>query len=327
MAQPARVELNKSSSVEEKESGHANLNLWEKIEEKLPEPAPAEEIEKLLKDLFNQDFQVRVSAINQLSKLGQAAAVRLVEMLKKDPTDSTGLFQITYALEEIGKKSIPALLNALYRIEDFKTTLDISLMENIVETLIRLRDKSSAGWLAQQINKINQNLRAIEQKTGLPETNKEKNGTSPLGAGLRCHSANEVLNRDQSASGGKKKYELYQTARFKIHDLLGEMEAPDGLDDLLILLGDGTKRVPVDIIETLAKVGDRRALVPLIRLYPIESTISEWGARFIKLTFREIVKREKISKFDKMFKVISAEEKKNLDKIFPNQRITPTKNI
>jgi len=111
-------------------------------------------------------------------------------------------------------------------------------------------------------------------------------------------------------------------ARMKIHCLLGEMNSPVGLDDLLALLGDGTKRVPGDIIETLAKIGNRNALVPLVRMYPVESEISELGARYIKETCRAIIRREKLSKSDPLFDKLTEPEKDNLNKILSGLKIS-----
>lgn len=279
-----------------------NLKLWEKIDDKSPADISETDVLSFLSGVFSSDFEVRTSALSRLSRLGSVAAQRLVDILVKNPTDSTLLFQVTYVLEEIGKRAVPSLIEALKKVNEFKRPTDLTLLENITETLIRLNDKNAVPILISYIN----NIKEIIHKT--QSHNNVSNGST------------EPLRDPVKDNTHKKLAEIYQTARLRIHDLLGEMGTREGLDDLLSLLDDGTKRVHEDVIETLGKIGDHRALIPLLRLYPVELTISELGARFIKLTFREIVRREKISRQNSIFKNLSREEKETLDKIFPRLR-------
>jgi HEAT repeat protein len=68
-----------------------------------------------------------------------------------------------------------------------------------------------------------------------------------------------------------------------------------GLEDLLSLLGDERKRVSSGLFELLAKIGDKRALVPLARLYAIEEPVSSSGAHLIREAIREIARRDHLS--------------------------------
>lgn len=278
--------------IDQSELDKLNLKLWEKIDGKLPADISETDVLSLLSGVFSSDFEIRTTALARLNRLGQVAAQRLVDVLVKNPTESTMVFQITYALEEIGKRAVPPLLEALKKVE-LRKPVDLTMFENITQTLIRLNDKSAVTILIGYINNINQDVKKIQSANGL------SNG---------------------HADNAKKSYEFYQTARMRIHDTLGDMNAREGLDDLLLLLDDGKKRVHVDIIETLRKVGDHRALVPLLRLYPIELTISELGARYIKLTFREIVRREKVTRQNHIFKSLAPEEKDILDKLYPHTK-------
>jgi hypothetical protein len=271
-----------------------NLKLWEKIDDKPLSEVSDADILSLVPGIFSSDFEIRNSTIARLNRLGALAAQKLVDILFKNPTDSTLAFQVSAALEEIGKRAVPPLIEALKKINDFKKPTDLTLLESITETLIRLNDKSAVPVLIDYINNINQEL----QKS-------VANGNQANGS---------------AEAAGKKPSDFYQTVRLCIHDLLGDLGTREGLDDLLQLLGDGTKRVHVEVIETLRKVGDQRALVPLVRLYPVELTISELGARYIKLTFREIIRREKIAKQGAVFKNMTSEEKETLSKIYPNSR-------
>jgi hypothetical protein len=87
------------------------------------------------------------------------------------------------------------------------------------------------------------------------------------------------------------------------------------------MLGDGYKRIREGVIDALAKIGDKRALVPLIRLYNLELDISYSGAKNIKHAFREIVRREKILPRDPVFEDITHQERLTLEKfLYPKLR-------
>lgn len=303
---PADQENLPSSESLNHNTDQLSLKFRDKADEKeVAGKVSEDEIQTLLSNIFSPDYETKETALSNLRKAAQPAAQCLVNILVKDPTDATATFQIIYALEEIGKTAIAPLLDALKQIEDFKKPADIARLANIAEALIRLNDKSAAGYLVQQINKVGQETKRI-----LGQGNNSSAAKTSTGNGRE-------LNLDTAT---RKKLELHQTAQLKIHSLLGEMGIKEGMNDLLFLLGNGRNRVHSDIIEALSKIGDKKSLVPLIRLYSIESNISELGARFIKFTFREIVRREKTSKTDPVFNRLSSEERENLDKLFPRQR-------
>jgi HEAT repeat protein len=289
----SRNQIDPVDLTDQHELDKLNLKLWDKIDGKMPEDVSELDILLLISALVSSDFDIRAAAISQLNRFGQFAVKHLVSILVKNPTDSTLLFKVTYALEEIGKRAVPSLLEALKHVE-FKSPVDLTLLENITETLIRLNDKSAVPVLIGYIKQVNAELSKLQPSSG---------------------SAKEAIDSHQ-----RKMDEFYNTVRLRIHDLLGDMNSAEGLDDLLILLGDGKKRVHVDVIETIRKVGDKRALIPLVNLYPTELNISELGARYIKLTFREIVRREKISRNHAIFQNISHEEKDVLERLFPGKK-------
>ena len=280
------------------ESDQWNLQLWEKFEDKnASQLQPSEtEIQSILDSIFAEDFAVRQQNINKLTRLGPVLARHLVDTLVKHTTNNTLLFQITYALEVIGKPAVKSLMEAINNMGELKDALNVANLENIAETLIRINDKSAAPLLAQRIKAANEDINKIIQLA---------NGSVQTNPALQ------------------KKIGFCQSIRLKLHDLLGEMKATDALDDLLLLLGDGRKRVHEDVIETLSKIGDKRALAPLVRLYSVEMSVSELGARYIKLTCREIIRREKIQKSDIIFKDLNPDERKIIDDIFPSQRVEP----
>ncbi|MBI5778096.1 MAG: hypothetical protein HZA49_01400 [Planctomycetes bacterium] len=280
------------------QASQLNLPLWNSANQKLDgaKTLTDSEIQIVLQNLFSEDYTTRQKIIAYLNINQHVITRPLVEMLVKNTTHHTLIFQVTYALEVIGKSAVPVLLEALAKIGEIKTPLDVARMENISETLVRINDKSGAAVLADYLRDI---------KARIDEINKNVNHNNSHTPQDECWWSSDL----------GKKMEFYQMARMKIHCLLGEMNSPIGFDDLLALLGDGTKRVPGDIIETLAKVGNKHALIPLVRMYPVESEISELGARYIKETCRAIIRREKLSKSDPLFDKLTEAEKDNLSKI------------
>jgi HEAT repeat protein len=86
------------------------------------------------------------------------------------------------------------------------------------------------------------------------------------------------------------------------------------------MLGDGRKRVRDGIIDAVTRIGDRRALVPLVRLFDIDEHVTFSGAQFIKEAIREIARRERVTSEDKLFKDLSAPERAALDRVFPKSK-------
>jgi HEAT repeat protein len=111
-----------------------------------------------------------------------------------------------------------------------------------------------------------------------------------------------------------------ELAKVKIHRALVEFGEKGGLADLLEMLGDGRKRVRDGVVETVTRIGDRRALVPLVRLYDIDEHVTFSGAQFIKEAIREIARREHVTPDDKLFKELTVAERAALDRVFPKGR-------
>ena len=297
------------------QASQLNLPLWNSANQKLDgaKTLTDSEIQIVLQNLFSEDYTTRQKIIAYLNINQHVITKPLVEMMVKNTTHQTLVFKVTYALEVIGKSAVPVLLEALVKIKEIKTPLDVAQMENISETLVRIpirndanangNDKSGPAVLSDYLRDI---------KARIDEINKNVNHNNSHTPQDECWWSSDL----------GKKMEFYQMARMKIHCLLGEMNSTVGLDDLLALLGDGTKRVPGDIIETLTKIGNKHALVPLVRMYPAESEISELGARYIKETCRAIIRREKLSKSDPLFDKLTEAEKDNLGKILSGLKIS-----
>jgi HEAT repeat protein len=240
-----------------------------------------EEIQKHVKDLLSEDYHVRAQSISELGKYGQEAAEVIVDTLLKKSGHPHALANFSDALAEIGKPSLHVILHALNHVVEVKRSEDVYLLESFVDLLGHWRDRRAAAPLLEQVAKLN---RAIK----------------------RNHNAQLV--------------HCCEAAKVRIHRILIELGEKGGLSDLLEMLGDGRKRVRTDVVDAVTRIGDRRALVPLVRLYDIEEHVSFSGAQFIKEAIREIARRERVTPDDKLFKDLTGAEKGALERVFPKGR-------
>ncbi|MBI4712045.1 MAG: hypothetical protein HY762_01865, partial [Planctomycetes bacterium] len=139
-AEPQRSPATYSGAVNPAESDKLNLKLWEKCDNKnIGEVDLSDtEIQSVLDSIFSEDFATRQITIDRLNKAGDIVAKYLVNTLVNNTTNETLIFQITYALEIIGKPAVPPLIEALKQINELKNPVTIDLLENIVETLVRI---------------------------------------------------------------------------------------------------------------------------------------------------------------------------------------------
>ena len=241
-------------------------------------PDRKEEIKKHIKELLSDDYAVRAASVSELGKYGEEAAEAIVDTLIKKADHPHALTNFADALAEIGKPSLNVLLHALNHILEVKRCEDVYLLESFVELLGLLRDKRVAAPLFEQLAKLN---RAIKR------------------------------NHD------KQLVHCAEAAKVKIHRILIGLGEKGGLDDLLEMLGDGRRRVRDGVVDSVTRIGDRRALAPLVRLYDIEEHVSFSGAQFIKEALREIARRDNIQADDKMFKDLAPAERAILEKVMP----------
>ena len=244
-------------------------------------PAAKEQIKKHVKELLSDDFTVRAASMISLEKYGAPAAEAIVDALVRKPAEPHALTSFSDALAEIGKPSINVILHALNHILEVKRAEDVYLIENFVEILALLHDRRAAAPLLDQLTKLN----AAIKRNHHPQL-------------VHCCEA----------------------AKIKIHRALVEFGEKGGLDDLMEMLGDGRKRVRDGIIEAVTRIGDRRALVPLVRLYDIDEHVTFSGAQFIKEAIREIARREHLTAEDRLFKDLTAPERAALDRVFPKAK-------
>jgi HEAT repeat protein len=161
----------------------------------------------------------------------------------------------------------------------------VYLVENLVDILAQLRDRRAATPLLEQLAKLN--------------------------AAIRRHQLNAAIRRHHNP----QLVHCCEAAKVKIHRALIEFGEKRGLEDLTEMLGDGRKRVRDGVVDAIGRIGDRRALVPLVRLVHIDE-----HARSIKQAIREIVRRERVTPEDRLFKDLNPSERAALVRVFPKPR-------
>jgi HEAT repeat protein len=243
-------------------------------------PAAKEEIRKHVKELLSDDFAVRAASMTSLEKYGAVAAEAIVDALVLKP-EPHALTSFSDALAEIGKPSLNVVLHALGHLPHIRWPEHVYVVENFVDILAQLRDRRAVTPLLEQLAKLNAAIR--------------RNHHSQL---VHCCEA----------------------AKVKIHRALIEFGEKGGLDDLTDMLGDGRKRVRDGVVEAITRIGDRRALVPLVRLYDIDEHVTLSGRKFIKDAIRVIARRERVTLEDKLFKDLNPSERTTLGRVFPKSR-------
>lgn len=241
----------------------------------------ATELRKHIRDLTSENFQTRSDSITGLEKFGESGAEALVETLLKKPLSHGLLRGFEEAFEEIGKPCARVLVRALSQIQEIRRAEDVYLIELFVESLGTLGERRAAPAIAAQLGKLNRRIRANHHR---------------------------LLT------------DICVAAKVRIHSVLATLDSRAGLDDLLVMLGGGRRRVPDGVVRALERIGDRRALASLVRLYAIEETVTFSGAQLVKATIREIMRKEKVTSKDRVFQDLTSDERAQLEKLLPRVR-------
>ncbi len=184
-------------------------------------------------------------------------------------TDAAPAVPVTEALAEIGRPSLDVVLHAFSHIALIRREEDVSLVEHFLDLLAGQCDRRAAQTLIDQLAKLNAALQ-------------------------RGHPA-QLVHRCEAA-------------KVRIHRILLGLGEKAGVDDLLQMLGDGRKRVRDGVVETVARSGDRRALVPLVRLCLLEESVSGAGLRAAREALVEVARRAQAASDDKLFRDLAAPE-------------------
>lgn len=233
-------------------------------------------IQQHLTVLDSDDYVARAHSLLELEKLGKPAAKAIVESLLRDAKRIGRISTYSDALEEIGQPSVEVIVHALAHLGEVRRPEHAHLIENFAEVLARLGGKREAAHVAAQIPKLD----AAIQRNG-----------------------NVVL------------VESCEKAKAAIYGMLADLAVRDVVDGLLSMLGDGRRRVRLGLVEAVGKIGDRRALIPLLRLHRLDEGVSAAGQGDVREAFLKIVRREQVGPGDAMFAELATEERTTLEKI------------
>jgi hypothetical protein len=100
-----------------------------------------------------------------------------------------------------------------------------------------------------------------------------------------------IALQEKGATG--RAWHFMQQIKMEIHAVLAGFGCRDMLDDLMVMLGAGEEMVFPVVIQSIGSIGDRRAILPLIRLHALEGE-ETWLSTEIRKAFRKVVRREKI---------------------------------
>lgn len=238
------------------------------------------DLNHLVNDLLGDDLEARLSAMSGLAQHGRKGAEVLAGCLART-SDPFAQDTLLAALEEIQRPAFEPLLSVFSRLGTPRSLQSFEQIENMARSLVYIGDRKAIPVILEHLHRL-KSLAERSHETRVVE---------------RCH-----------------------TTCLKLVLLLAEVGVSDGLPELLSLLQDGTRRVPEAVIDALARIGDRRALLPLLRLHAIEKRVSDWGARQIQNAFRAIARKERLGPNDPLFAALPATERETLEKWLPKAR-------
>jgi HEAT repeat protein len=240
------------------------------------------QVRKEVRNLLSESPSVREQTISSLTQHAAEAADAVVELIRKKAGHPQVLMALEDALVGLGKPAVEVILEALRAPARYERPEDLNVANALLDALYEIDDKRCAPRLVEVLKKV----AAMERE-------KQKNG--------------ELASCDP------------ELVRVKIHEMLADWHDRGGLDDLMKLLGDGRGRVRNGVVSALSEIGDRTALVPLLRLHAIEEPVSSSGEQEIKEAFREIVRRENVARDDAIFAKLGEAERARLEKLYPTK--------
>lgn len=245
-----------------------------------PAPAVEAQVRRQVRDLLSDSPAIREQTLNTLSQHSAEAASALIELIRKKAGHPQVLAPLSDALVGLGKASVDVVTEALKTPVKYDTAEDVNVAFSLVDALNKLGDKRAAPALAEALKKI---------------------------AALQNEKREKPLSSDP------------ELVRVRIHETLAEWGDPSGVKDLMKLLGDGRSRVRMGVVGSLAKLGDKTALVPLLRLHALEAPVSSSGEQDIKAAFREILKRQNVTADDLVFAKLKDDERATFERLFPSK--------
>lgn len=238
------------------------------------------EIENLIKEVLSEDFKTSFTAITKLSAYGQEAAELLLDRLVLNPTDAEIYIKSSFVLKEIGRVCSVPLKKQIDKLGKIERMEDVICIQYIADLASQIQDKILIAPLIRLLERIDRHMMEVKDEE----------------IKYACEDAKE-----------------------EVHFALASLDSHEALNDLLSMVGTG-KRISIILVQSLAKIGDKRALVPLIKQYIGEKEISSYAENEIKKAFKQIINRCKVAITDSIFDELDDEEKVVLHKLFAKRK-------
>lgn len=241
---------------------------------------PIENLEQHVDALMSDDYFKQLESTFVIERHGKQVATMIIEMMLKTKSNADKINDISYMLQVIGKNAVDPILKAIESLK-IEKSYDIYLLNGLLETLARIREKSAAPVVAKLIDRLN---------------------------GIISESKDKFI------------VELCQDSKVEAHIVLGELSDKSCLEDIKKMLGDGSKHARPEIVTTLAKIGGKDVLLPIARLYSNIDKSSGYVLQTVKESFREIVKRDKVELTDPIFRPLKPAEFELINQLYPKSR-------
>ena len=246
-----------------------------------PAGPAAEKVRQAIAAILSDDLDAYVEGLADLSARGEPAAAALVERILDPRLEPGQRGRLAGAIEAIGRSAATVLEHVLQSHGRIHTPHDVYLLETLAESLARIADRRAIPVLRGQVQRLDSAL-----------------ATRP----------------------GEELKSIAEGARGRLLTLLADLGDASVAEPLQRLLGDGRSRVEESVLQGLARVGDSRALKPLLRLFSVEQNVSDYGSRLIRTVFREIARRTRTERDACCFEGLPADERVLLDRMFPARR-------
>lgn len=243
-------------------------------------PEYKDRIKKLV-DKFIQIDNIldKIKFEEKLLEHGSLVISLMLEQLFENPDDVKLSADITRLLDRMGARAIPALKKAFDSYNDFENYRLAVAITILFFPLENERFKPVMDSVVSLLNRLN---------TYIDEKRSEQITTE------------------------------FDYIKSEIHLLIAKHGCKDAIADLKELIGDGTNRCYVQIIEAAGRVGGKEFIIPLLNLYKIKA--SDFEGKAIKKAFKAIVKREKVKRADEIFLSLDADQQQVLEQLLPRRR-------
>lgn len=227
-----------------------------------------------------ENFRFDNDFVQNIPSSKKEIAVFLVKKIISQPLNVDYQEMILAVLFNLGSLTREPILNELSGIGKIKSTEDVYKVEILSDTGLRIHGDKIAHELWNKICQLEENS-----------------------------IFNKNYNLDSIWTIFKENFQVKVAA-------LGVREVKI---DLYRKIGDGTKRVPPEVIRAVGVIGDKQCLPALVRLYEKEKKESSYISTLIKSVVKNLIRKEKINTDDPMFNSLSEKEVQVIRNLSPRR--------